>query len=106
MFFDRTFCSAVTNDPYTTSLSSFYILSTGHDPWTPPPSSSRKRTPSSVGSSGRKNKVNKRNERGETPLHLATIRGDISAIADLVKQGADVNVQDYAGMYQSCQRLK
>jgi len=42
--------------------------------------------------------VNKRNERGETSLHIATIRGELSMIIDLVKQGADVNVQDYAGM--------
>ena len=60
---------------------------------TPPPASKK---PS--GNSGRKDKVNKRNERGETSLHIATIRGELPMIIDLVKQGADVNVQDYAGM--------
>lgn len=59
---------------------------------TPPPAA--KKTP---GGSGKKDKVNKRNERGETPLHIATIRGELPFIMDLVKQGADVNVQDYAG---------
>ncbi|XP_078487996.1 uncharacterized protein LOC100186759 [Ciona intestinalis] len=66
------------------------------------PTSSSRRTP---GSSGRKDKVNKRNERGETPLHLATIRGDMHAIVDLIKQGADINVQDYAGwtpLHEAC----
>lgn len=42
-------------------------------------------------------KVNKRNEKGESPLHLATIRGDIGAISRLLSDGADVNVQDFAG---------
>nr|CAB3221735.1 ankyrin repeat domain-containing protein 11 [Phallusia mammillata] len=67
---------------------------------TPPPQI--RRTP---GSSGRKDKVHKRNERGETPLHLATIRGDLNAITELIKQGADINVQDYAGwtpLHEAC----
>jgi len=61
---------------------------------TPPPSVRK-----APGSSGRKDKINKRNERGETPLHLATIRGDMPAIIDLVNHGADINVQDYAGRW-------
>ncbi|XP_062605879.1 ankyrin repeat domain-containing protein 11-like isoform X1 [Saccostrea cucullata] len=42
-------------------------------------------------------KVHKRNERGETPLHLAAIKGDVKQIKKLIKAGADVNVADFAG---------
>ncbi|XP_071957304.1 uncharacterized protein [Antedon mediterranea] len=41
-------------------------------------------------------KANKRNERGETPLHLAAIKGDVEMTKTLIKQGAEVNVQDFA----------
>lgn len=41
--------------------------------------------------------VNKRNERGETPLHVAAIKGDVQKVRILVSQGADVNTTDYAG---------
>ena len=37
-------------------------------------------------------KVHKRNERGETPLHIGAIRGDVKQIKKLIKAGADVNV--------------
>ena len=39
-------------------------------------------------------KVHKRNERGETPLH----------IKKLTKAGADVNVADFAGMHLTIKR--
>lgn len=42
-------------------------------------------------------KLNKRNERGETALHVAAIRGDVKQMKKLIKSGADVNVKDYAG---------
>lgn len=42
-------------------------------------------------------KVNRRNEKGESPLHLATIKGDVEGMKRLMKAGADVNVPDYAG---------
>jgi len=42
--------------------------------------------------------VNKRNDRGETPIHLAAIRGDSKQTKRLIKAGVDVNVKDYAGM--------
>ena len=42
--------------------------------------------------------VNKRNERGETPLHVAAIKGDVNRVQTLILQGADVNTTDYAGM--------
>lgn len=42
-------------------------------------------------------KVHKRNERGELPIHLAAIRGDVKYLKRLIKAGADVNVADFAG---------
>ncbi|XP_052816247.1 ankyrin repeat domain-containing protein 12-like isoform X2 [Mya arenaria] len=42
-------------------------------------------------------KVFKRNARGEMPIHLAAINGDIKLIKKLIKAGADVNVADFAG---------
>lgn len=38
-----------------------------------------------------------RNERGETRLHRAAIRGDARRIKELIIEGADVNVKDFAG---------
>ena len=56
---------------------------------------------SSVESSPRdtptRSKVHKRNERGETPLHMACIKGDVKAVSILIGQGAEINVQDFAG---------
>ncbi|XP_045430673.1 ankyrin repeat domain-containing protein 12 isoform X5 [Pipistrellus kuhlii] len=54
----------------------------------------QKKTPSS--SSRQKDKVNKRNERGETPLHMAAIRGDVKQVKELISLGANVNVKDFA----------
>ena len=42
-------------------------------------------------------RVQKRNERGETPLHIACIRGDLHMATSLIEQGAEVNVTDNAG---------
>ena len=51
----------------------------------------------------RKGKVNsrvyRRNERGETPLHIAAMKGDVTAIKKLIKEGAEVGVKDYAGKF-------
>ena len=55
--------------------------------------SSKKKTQSK----GDANKINKRNKRGETQLHLAAIKGDIDGVKSLIKKGADVSVTDYAG---------
>ncbi|NWR01710.1 ANR12 protein, partial [Paradoxornis webbianus] len=54
----------------------------------------QKKTPTS---SRQKDKVNKRNERGETPLHMAAIRGDVKQVKELIRLGANVNVKDFAG---------
>lgn len=50
-------------------------------------------------------KVHKRNERGETPLHIGAIRGDVKQIKKLIKAGADVNVADFAGMHLTIKRI-
>lgn len=38
-----------------------------------------------------------RNERGETALHVAAIKGDMESVKKLLDQGMDVNVTDFAG---------
>lgn len=60
----------------------------------------QKGTPNSA--SKTKDKVNKRNERGETRLHRAAIRGDARRIKELISEGADVNVKDFAGELSQC----
>ncbi|XP_071957300.1 BRCA1-associated RING domain protein 1-like [Antedon mediterranea] len=63
------------------------------------PSNTRKRS-SLEGQSGKKSMAVdylKRNKKGETPLHLASIKGDIQNVEMLLQQGADANVRDYAG---------
>ncbi|XP_003975396.2 ankyrin repeat domain-containing protein 12 isoform X1 [Takifugu rubripes] len=64
----------------------------------------QKKVPSST-STRQKDKVNKRNERGETPLHMAAIRGDVKQVKELISLGADVNVKDFAGwtpLHEAC----
>ncbi|KAF4076520.1 hypothetical protein AMELA_G00215960 [Ameiurus melas] len=64
----------------------------------------QKKTPNSS-TSRQKDKVNKRNERGETPLHMAAIRGDVKQVKELIGLGADVNVKDFAGwtpLHEAC----
>lgn len=56
-------------------------------------SSVAKKTPSK----GDAVKINKRNKRGETQLHLAAIKGDLNAVKSLIKKGADVSITDHAG---------
>ncbi|XP_062405998.1 ankyrin repeat domain-containing protein 11 [Sardina pilchardus] len=68
-------------------------------------SGGQKGTPNSA--SKTKDKVNKRNERGETRLHRAAIRGEARRIKELIKEGADVNVKDFAGwtaLHEACNR--
>ncbi|XP_029935907.1 BRCA1-associated RING domain protein 1 isoform X2 [Myripristis murdjan] len=47
----------------------------------------------------------KRNHRGETPLHLAAIKGDVEAAKALLDEGADPNLKDNAGwtpLHEAC----
>lgn len=47
----------------------------------------------------------KRNHKGETPLHLAAIKGDVEAVNELLEQGADPNLKDNAGwtpLHEAC----
>lgn len=81
----------------TTSVSNFTV--NFHSDTTPKHQSQsslgQKGTPNSA--SKTKDKVNKRNERGETRLHRAAIRGEARRIKELINEGADVNVKDFAG---------
>ncbi|KAI8504709.1 Ankyrin repeat domain-containing protein 11 [Branchiostoma belcheri] len=71
-----------------------------------PSGASNDRRSSEPSSAKKKNdKVNKRNERGETPLHMAAIKGDADLLRQLIKQGAEVNAKDFAGwtpLHEAC----
>uniref|UniRef100_A0A3P8T6P0 BRCA1 associated RING domain 1 n=1 Tax=Amphiprion percula TaxID=161767 RepID=A0A3P8T6P0_AMPPE len=63
---------------------------------------SHRKSPCSPGASGGRPSsgspaVMKRNHKGETPLHLAAIKGDVEAVKELLEQGADPNLKDNAG---------
>ncbi|CAG9536994.1 unnamed protein product [Cercopithifilaria johnstoni] len=50
-------------------------------------------------------KVHKKNERGETPLHVAARKGEHRLCKKLVEEGAFVNARDYAGwtpLHEAC----
>ncbi|KAF7216036.1 BRCA1-associated RING domain protein 1 [Nothobranchius furzeri] len=71
---------------------------------------SQGKSPRSPGSSvGRLNSGSpafmKKNHKGETPLHLAAIKGDVEAVKKLLDQGADPNLKDNAGwtpLHEAC----
>ncbi|XP_022240476.1 BRCA1-associated RING domain protein 1-like isoform X2 [Limulus polyphemus] len=49
--------------------------------------------------------VIKRNAKGETPLHVATIKGNISRVRELLADGVNPNVKDNAGwtpLHEAC----
>ncbi|NWW55090.1 BARD1 protein, partial [Pedionomus torquatus] len=51
------------------------------------------------------NAIAKRNYKGETLLHVASIKGDLAAVEELLKNGADPNVKDNAGwtpLHEAC----
>ncbi|XP_068633363.1 ankyrin repeat domain-containing protein 11 isoform X5 [Battus philenor] len=69
------------------------ISSQDAPPAAPSPAEERKRT------------RQQRNERGETPLHVAAIRGDHDQVKKLLDQGQDPNVPDFAGwtaLHEAC----
>lgn len=47
-----------------------------------------------------------RNERGETPLHLAAIKGDVEQVCKLLAHRADPNVADFAGNFHLFLKLE
>ncbi|XP_067844214.1 BRCA1-associated RING domain protein 1 [Heptranchias perlo] len=47
----------------------------------------------------------KKNHKGETPLHVASIKGDIAAVEQLLENGANTNIKDNAGwtpLHEAC----
>nr|XP_045615700.1 BRCA1-associated RING domain protein 1-like [Procambarus clarkii] len=49
--------------------------------------------------------INKRNSKGETPLHVACIKGDSEKVLQLLKEGANPNTKDNAGwtpLHEAC----
>lgn len=63
------------------------------------PKSPGSATPGTSGAKvrGKLAKIHKRNDRGETSLHMAAKRGDNQQVLELLREGAEVNVVDYAG---------
>lgn len=50
-------------------------------------------------------RTRERNERGETPLHVASIKGDQEQVKKLLDRGVDPNVTDFAGwtpLHEAC----
>jgi ankyrin repeat protein len=46
---------------------------------------------------GQQKALEKKNKKGETPLHAAAVRGDVLAVGNYLELGADPNTTDHAG---------
>nr|XP_015214149.1 PREDICTED: BRCA1-associated RING domain protein 1 isoform X2 [Lepisosteus oculatus] len=79
----------------------------------PAPHSPRRRAPLRRGSSASPGQAAppgrlaamKKNFKGETPLHLAAIKGDVQAVQELLSSGTDPNLKDHAGwtpLHEAC----
>ncbi|XP_051937618.1 BRCA1-associated RING domain protein 1 isoform X2 [Hippocampus zosterae] len=73
------------------------------------PCTTSRKSPSSRASMGNSSPgtptVTKKNHKGETPLHLAAIKGDVEGVKGLLDQGADPNLKDNAGwtpLHEAC----
>ena len=54
-------------------------------------------SPSSITPQPRPSKINRRNEHGETIVHIAARKGDLKQLKKVLKAGANVNEADNAG---------
>ena len=54
-------------------------------------------SPSSITPQPRPSKINRRNEHGETIVHIAARKGDLKQLRKVLKAGANVNEADNAG---------
>jgi ankyrin repeat protein len=54
-------------------------------------------SPSSITPQPRPSKLNRRNEHGETIVHIAARKGDLKQLRKVLKAGANVNEADNAG---------
>ena len=64
------------------------------------PSSGEGSPATPCGTTPAQRRLHKRNERGETPLQVAAIRGDVRRVRRLIADGADVNAADFAGEWR------
>uniref|UniRef100_A0A2K6T9C4 BRCA1-associated RING domain protein 1 n=1 Tax=Saimiri boliviensis boliviensis TaxID=39432 RepID=A0A2K6T9C4_SAIBB len=83
----------------------FISLSPGTPPSTLNSSRYRRVTSSPSAMKLLPNMAGKRNHRGETLLHIASIKGDIPSVEYLLQNGSDPNVKDHAGwtpLHEAC----
>lgn len=84
------------------------MTSSGNETGSRSPSSSstgNTSSSSSATSSSSSSRSRDRNERGETPLHLAAIKGDVEQVCKLLAHRADPNVADFAGNFHFSLKL-
>ncbi|XP_077392011.1 BRCA1-associated RING domain protein 1 isoform X2 [Festucalex cinctus] len=93
---------AAINSPYLTKLRCKKPPGEDRGESSPVPSRAVRKSPSRASGSPT---VVKKNHKGETPLHLAAIKGDVEGVKELLDQGADPNLKDNAGwtpLHEAC----